>query len=219
MLTLAAASAAHLRGVAAGLYLEFLHRVGRGAQVQRVESGVGIGGAIEQKIVRVGPVAADAHRGTLSRPPVERIHVAGLRAVAHVRAGNGQHQVDQHAAVERKVADGDRLNDFAHRRVGRMQRGRDVADFDDVLHGSDFEAEVQRHLLGHLKAQALGEGRKPGSLHLEFIITGGQSGDLENSLVVAGDVAHGLRAGRRAQTSAPAKALPCGSLIVPPNTA
>ena len=78
-----------------------------------------------------------------------------------------------------------------------MKRGRDGADFDDILHGSDFEAEVQRHLLGYLKAQALGERGKPGSLHLEFIITGGQSGDLENSLAVAGDLANGLCAGRR----------------------
>ena len=53
-----------------------------------------------------------------------------------------------------------------------MQRRSDGADFDYILHGSDCQAEVHYHLLRHLKAQTLDEGRKSWSLHLEFVISG-----------------------------------------------
>src|SRR6266852_1722464 len=87
---LASAGPAHLRGVAAGLYFELLHRVRRRTEVQSIEGRVGIGGAIEQKIICVRTITSNAHRGALSGTPVERIHATGLRPVRDVSAWNGQ---------------------------------------------------------------------------------------------------------------------------------
>ena len=78
---LPAARAAHFGRVAAGLYLELLHGVGRSAEVLGAESGIGVGGAVEQEVIRVGAAAADADRGALAGPPIQRIHVAGRRSV------------------------------------------------------------------------------------------------------------------------------------------
>src|SRR5262245_15066890 len=57
---LASACAAHLSGIASRLNFEFLDRIGRRAEVERVERGVCIGDAIEQKVVRIRTIAADA---------------------------------------------------------------------------------------------------------------------------------------------------------------
>ena len=102
---LASAGPAHLRGVAAGLHFELLHRVGRRTEVQSIEGRVGIGGAIEQKIICVGTIAPDAHRGALSGTPVKRIHATRLRPVRDMGAGDGQRQINQHAAIQRQLAD------------------------------------------------------------------------------------------------------------------
>ena len=169
---------------------------GRDEVAQRFPADAGDDEA-QQEVVRVGPVAADADGGALSWPPVQGIHIARLRAMADVRAGHGQHQVDQHAAIEWKIVHSDGFDDFAHRGIGGMKGGRDVADIDDFLYRGDFKTQVQHHLLSYFKSQTLAQGRKPGNLHLKNIVTGEQSGDLETSLVVAGDAAHRLRAGRR----------------------
>src|SRR5262249_49017439 len=73
---LTASGTTHVRGVAAGLYLKFLDGVRRRAEILRVEGWVGVGRAIEQKEVGVGPRAANHHSGTLARPPIERIRFA-----------------------------------------------------------------------------------------------------------------------------------------------
>ncbi len=115
---LAAAGAAHFRGVAARLHFEFLHGIGGGTEVQRVEGRIGVGCAVEKEIVGVGAVAADADGGALAGAPVEWIHVAGLRAVTNVRAGDGEDQIDEHSAVERQFLHRGRLDNFANAGVG-----------------------------------------------------------------------------------------------------
>ena len=153
---LAAACASHFRRVASGLHLELLHGVRRRTQVQRVESRIGIGGSIQQEVICIGTIAANAHGRALPRAPVKRIHVSGLGAVARVCPGYHQHQVNEHAAVEGQVVNCDRLDDFSHGRVGGMESRRDVADFDDVLHYGNLEGKIQCHALAYLKAEALG---------------------------------------------------------------
>src|SRR4030095_9566754 len=96
---LPAAGAAHVGGVAAGFDLKFFDGVGRWAEILRIESRVGVGGAVEQKEICVGACAADDDSRTLAGAPVERIGLAGLCAETYVRAGHGEDQVDQHAAV------------------------------------------------------------------------------------------------------------------------
>src|SRR5204863_8048031 len=91
---LPAARPAHFRRIASGLYFEFLHRIWGGTKVERIECRVRIGGAIEQIIVCVWTVAANAYRRALPRPPIQRIHVASLRTMRLVRSGNSEHQVN-----------------------------------------------------------------------------------------------------------------------------
>ena len=110
---LAAAGAAHVGGVAAGFHLKFLHGIGRRAEVLRVEGGIGVGGAVEEEIVRVRTGAANHYSGPLARAPVERIGGARLGCESNVSAGNGEHKVNQHAAVQGQIANGCGFDDFA----------------------------------------------------------------------------------------------------------
>ena len=100
---LAGAGAAELGGVGAGLDLEFANRVGRQADHERVERWIGVDRAVEEVDVRIRPAAADRDRGVLARPPVQRIHVAHLRAVRGVRAGHEQRELEKLPAVERQL--------------------------------------------------------------------------------------------------------------------
>src|SRR5258707_6737139 len=93
-INLTAAGAAHFRSVASSLHFEFLNSVRRWTQVKSIERRIGVGSAVQQKIVRVGPVAADADRRALARPPIQRTHVTGLRSVTLVRSRNGEHPTD-----------------------------------------------------------------------------------------------------------------------------
>src|SRR6267142_3833747 len=61
-INLASAGASHLSGIASGLHLEFLHRVWRRTEVESVECGISVRGAVQQKIVRVRPVPANTDR-------------------------------------------------------------------------------------------------------------------------------------------------------------
>src|SRR6267154_2619050 len=96
---LAAACSAHVRGVAAGFHLEFLYGVGGGAQILRVEGGVGVGRAVEEEKVGVWAAAADHDCGALSGTPVEWIGRSRLRAKTYVRAGHGEDAITEHSAV------------------------------------------------------------------------------------------------------------------------
>ena len=116
---LTAPGAAQFGQVTAGLDLKLLHGIQRQTQVHRIEGRIRVGYAVQQEIVRVGTVAADGDGGGLAGPPVERAHVAGLRAMADVRVRNGQCQVEQHAAVQRQILDRLGLHDFAQADVLR----------------------------------------------------------------------------------------------------
>src|SRR5262249_42081504 len=83
---LAAAGTTHFGGVAAGLDLELLNGVRGWAEVKGIEGRIGVGCAVKQEKVSVGPVASNTQSRTLSRPPIQGIHVARLGAVAHMGA-------------------------------------------------------------------------------------------------------------------------------------
>ena len=191
---LSAARSAHLGGIASGLYLELLHCIRGRTKVEGVERRVCIGGAVEQKIVRIRPVAADTYRGALSRPPIQRVHVAGLGAVTFVCARNREHQVDQHSAVERKFLDGNWFDHFAYGSVSGVQH-RDLAgNFHDVFGSCHTEREIQRHLLANFELQGSGQCGKARCLHREFVLAGQQGGNLKHSLLVSVDTTLGPRA-------------------------
>ncbi len=118
---LPAAGPSHFSGVASRLYLEFLYGIGDRTQVQRVERGIGVGDSIQQEVICVWPVAANTNRRALSRTPIQRIHIAGLRAMTHVCARHGQHQINEHAAVEWQFPYRSRLDHFAQAGVSCLE--------------------------------------------------------------------------------------------------
>jgi len=102
------------------LHLEFLYGIGRGAEIEGIEGGVGVAGAVEEEIVGVGAVAADADGRALAGAPVERIHIAGLRAVADVRACTVSTRSMSMRPL-REVLPRQRLDHFANAGVGGVQ--------------------------------------------------------------------------------------------------
>src|SRR5260370_34234561 len=90
---LPAAGPSHFSGVASRLYLEFLYGMGGRTQVQRVVRGIGVGDSIQQKVICVWPVATNPNRRALSRRPIQRIHIAGLRTMTKVFAWSVLHPI------------------------------------------------------------------------------------------------------------------------------
>ncbi len=169
---LAAAGPAHFSGVAAGLHLEFLYGIGRGAEIEGIEGGVGVAAAVEEEIVGVGAVAADADGRALAGAPVERIHIAGLRAVADVRARHGEHEIDEHAAIERKCFHGSGLDHFANAGVGGVQNIEHGGhDLQRAAGGSELEVEIEGKLLVDLETKSLLERGEACRLNGEFVFT------------------------------------------------
>ena len=72
---LTAARPSHLGRIAAGLYLEFVNRIRRRAEILGIEGRFGVGDAVQQKVIGIRAVSADRDRGALPRPPVERIYI------------------------------------------------------------------------------------------------------------------------------------------------
>ena len=173
---LAAARAAQFRRVTAGLHLKLLYGIRRQTQVHGVERRVRIRDAIEQVIVRVGPVAADGDRGPLAGAPVERAHVAGLGAMADVRVRHGERQVDQHPAIQRQVLNRLRFHHFANAGVLRFQDlgGRD--DLDDLVFFAEFEREIEPHVLADFRTISRFWLRKPGGAHFDAYSPGARFG-------------------------------------------
>ena len=189
---LTAARAAELGQVAAGLHLKLLDRVGRWAQVDGVEGGVRVGNTVQEKVIGVGPVAADANGGWLGRAPVERTHVAGLRSVADVRLRNGQSKVDQLAAIQRQVIDGLGFHHLAETDVLCLQHFGGFHDEDGLALLAEGQGEVETHALAYLEHDAARLDRESRLADLDRIFTRQQIRGLEETLVVGDGLAHGF---------------------------
>ena len=142
--------------------MELLDGVGRSAEVLGAEGRIGVGGAVEQEVVCVGAAAADADRRPLTWPPVQRVHVAGCSAVTHMRSGDSQYQVDQHAAVQGEGINGALIDDFANARILRLEQFARSLDRYGLRFGTDVQLQVERGLLAHFEIYGLrGVGRIP----------------------------------------------------------
>ena len=164
------ACASHIRRVAAGFHLEFFYRVRRGAQVLGVEGRIGVGRPVQQEKVRIRATAANDNRRALAGTPVKRIRRAGLRAKPHVGAGYGEHKIDQHSPVERKFADGLRLNHLANAGVGGVQYFICSRDIDSLLHRTHGQIYRDAQFLPHLKPKSLLALSKAGCFRGEFVV-------------------------------------------------
>ena len=111
-------------------------------------------------------------------PPIKRIHVARRRTMADVRARNGEHKIDQHAAVQGEGIDGTLIDDFANAgilrfqqfaRSGHRNRLSVLVDTQRDIEGgllSDFEDDVLAGLCEALAVdgQRIAAGLKSGNL-------------------------------------------------------
>ena len=166
---LAATGSAHVGRVTAGFHLKLLHRIGRSAEVLRAEGGVGVGGAVEKEVVRIGATSADADGRSLTGPPIEGIHVAGGSAVADVSAGDGEHKVNQHAAVQGEGLDGTLIDNLAYACVLGLEKFAGRFDGDSLGLGAKAQLEVESSLLAHLEINVLRSLLKPRAIDCERV--------------------------------------------------
>ena len=175
---LGAARSAELRRIAAGLDFEFLHSVRRRAERQGIERWVRIRGAVEKKVVGVGPPAADAQGGILLGPPVQRVGGARLGAGARVDARREQRQLQEVPAVERKFFSHLGLDDFAQSGVGGAKHLDTAHHLDGLRQRAHLQSEIEPEGLVDLKrqfARLLGEPLRAGG---KLVLPGIEAGEL-----------------------------------------
>ncbi len=175
---LPATGAAHVRRVAAGLYLELLHGVGRSAEVLCAECWIGISGPIEQEVVCVGATAANRDRRSLTWPPIQRIHVAGCSAVTRMRSRDSEYQVNEHAAVQGQGINGALVNHCSNAGILRLQEFARSLDLNGLRFVTDMQLQIERGLLAHLEIYRLRRVGKSRTVNTESVSAWLQSRDL-----------------------------------------
>ena len=178
---LAASCSAHLGRITARLDLELLHRVGRRAQILGAEGRVGVGGAVEQKVICIGAASADAYRRPLARPPIKRTHVSDRRAVADVCARNGKNQVDQHAAIQRQRIHRPLIHHLAHARILCLEQLARGLNRDSLGIGAEVQLQVESGLLAYFKVHGLLSLLESGTIDSQRIRTRLQTRNLIQS--------------------------------------
>ena len=148
----------------------------------RVEGGIGIGGAVQQEVVRVRPVAADRDGRALAGAPVESVHVAGLRAVAEVRAREPSEPGRSACARSAgSLAHDSRIHDFSEADVLRLQRFGSCFDRHRLVLLSNGERQVEAHFLAHFKDDVACQAREPGSFDLDGVFARDEIGNVEKA--------------------------------------
>jgi len=110
--------------------------------------------------------------------------------VAHVRAGNGENEINEHAAVEGKITDRGRLYDFADAGVDCVQYiGGGGVYLDNGGGGRELEREVEFELLAYFEANRASELREALCLNSKAVLSRQDSGDLEDALRICANVA------------------------------
>ena len=111
-----------------------------------------------------------------------------MRAEANVRAGDGKHQIDQHAAIQRKFANGFGFDDFADTGISCVQdfAGRSYADA--LGDGSELERNIQGKFLADFETDGLRGGGETGGVSFELVFVGKQCGKFKEALIVGDDV-------------------------------
>ena len=176
---LSAAGSAHVGGVTAGFDLELHDCIGRWTQVLGVERGIRVGYAIEQEEVGIRAAASGYDGRALSRPPVQRTRFPRLCAKAGVRAGYGEHQIHQHAAIQRKLLHRLPFHDLAHAGISGPQNiGRRV-HLHAFLHRANLEFDLDCQLLPDLEMQILFHHGKARGLRGQLIVVGRKRGSGE----------------------------------------
>jgi len=99
-------------------------------------------------------------------------------------AGNGENQVNQHAAVERQFADGLRFDDFADARVGCPEDLAARRNFHVLGQTADFQADFNGYFLRNLQPQRLRIRPKTGRLGSYFIIIWQKRRHVEEAVLV-----------------------------------
>ena len=117
--------------------------------------------------------------------------------MAHVGARDGEHKIDEHAAIEREIADGGRFDDITHARVDGVKNVDGGSIYLNAACGrSEFQSKVEGKLLAYFEAESTGERRETVRLHRNFIVARQEAIDFEHSSFVAGNCPHSSSARR-----------------------
>jgi len=139
-----------------------------------------------------------------------------LRAVAQVRAGNREHQVDEHAAIQGQLADRGGFNDFSDARIdGVEQVGRGRVDLDNRGRRSQLKRQIEFQLLGDFNANGMGELGEPRGRNGKIIVARQNPRDLKDASELVATRRSACVSLEASTTAAAATGLRCGSLTVP----
>ena len=89
--------------------------------------------------------------GTLTGPPVQRVHVAGCAPWLTCAPGHREHQVNQHAAVQGEGINRALVDHFANAGVLRLEQFARGLDGDGLRVAGDVQLEIERRLLPHFE--------------------------------------------------------------------
>jgi hypothetical protein len=90
--------------------------------------------------------------------------------MAHVSARNGQHQVNQHASIKRKIFDRGRLNDFTDSGLAGVEHLWRIDDLDRLFAGFNAQLKINCQTLGNLEVNVLVPGRKATSADHQLVV-------------------------------------------------
>ena len=144
----------------------------------RVEGWISISGAVQQKVVGVGPVASDTQGRVLLWPPVERVRAARLRTRALVNGGREQRQRQQVSAVQRELLRQSRLDHLAQAGVRRAQVLCRSDHLNVMRYLSQGRYDVEPKRLINFERQLPDFRGKAGSFHSQLILSRIQAREL-----------------------------------------
>jgi hypothetical protein len=184
------ASPAHVRGVVGRLHLKFVHRIGRKADVLGVECGVGIGDTIDQKVIGVRSIPAEANRRRLSRPPVQRIHISRLCAMTDMCTGYCDGKIEENSPIQRQFLNRFCLHNLARACVGRLEQFRSFGDINGLVLLAHGHLQIEPHGLAHLQPYRSAERGKASCSDGKNVITRRQVGQFKQPCIVGVCIAH-----------------------------
>jgi hypothetical protein len=97
-------------------------------------------------------------------------HVARRRAMADMRSGDGQYQVDQHAPIQRQALHRTFFHHFAYAGILRLEQLACRLDRDRLQLCAHIQLHVDRGLLAHFKIDRLRHLRESGTVHGQCIV-------------------------------------------------
>ena len=116
--------------------------------------------------------------------------------MAHVRAGNSENQVNQHAAIQGKGIDRALIHHFADTGILRLEQFAGCIDVHGLCVAGETQLQIERGLLAHLEIDGLCRLFESGAVDVKAIGARLQARNLVKPRRVGYDFALGAGSGR-----------------------